>query len=115
MGCCGVIHDGLRPARTAEALMRSRYSAFALRLSDYLLTSWHPDTRPMAMHFEPGQQWLGLRIVDTSEGGPGDAAGTVTFEARYRTGGGRERTMTERSRFQRYAGAWVYVDGEFSD
>ncbi len=92
--------------------MRSRYSAFALRLPEYLLASWHPNTRPMAMHMEPGQQWLGLEILETESGGPDDASGTVTFRARARSKGGRESVMTERSRFERYEGSWVYVDGD---
>ena len=94
--------------------MRSRYAAFALRLPEYLLASWHPNTRPMAMHLEPGQQWLGLEILETEAGGPDDARGTVTFRARSRSGGGRESVMTERSRFERYAGAWMYVDGDIT-
>jgi SEC-C motif domain protein len=43
--CCGPLHDGA-PAPTAEALMRSRYSAFAVGRADHLFRSWHPRTRP---------------------------------------------------------------------
>lgn len=92
--------------------MRSRYSAFALRLPEYLATSWHPMTRPLEIYLAPGHQWLGLEILDTEAGGPDDTIGTVTFRARTRSGGGRESTMTEVSRFERYDGAWVYVDGD---
>lgn len=90
--------------------MRSRYSAYALRLPDYLLASWHPETRPLAVHLEPGQEWLGLEILGTTRGGPGDTTGTVTFRARSRSRGGRESVMTERSRFERYDRAWMYID-----
>lgn len=43
--CCGRYLDG-EAAPTAEALMRSRYTAFALRDEDYLFRTWHPRTRP---------------------------------------------------------------------
>ena len=39
--CCGPALSGERPAPTAEALMRSRYTAFTLRDTAYLLASWH--------------------------------------------------------------------------
>ena len=46
--CCGRWHAGpdhlLAP--DAEALMRSRYSAYGLGLIDYLLATWHPSTAP---------------------------------------------------------------------
>jgi len=34
-----------KSAADAEALMRSRYSAFARGLADYLLATWHASTR----------------------------------------------------------------------
>lgn len=46
--CCGRLHRGQAPATTAEQLMRSRYSAFAVGDEAYLLRSWHPTTRPPA-------------------------------------------------------------------
>ena len=95
--------------------MRSRYSAFALRLSDYLLTSWHAATRPSELRLDPAHRWLSLEILATEAGGPDDTTGTVTFRARARSGDGRESTLTEHSRFERVAGAWVYVDGEVTD
>ena len=44
--CCGRLHSGAENAASAETLMRSRYSAYVLKLEDYLLATWHPDTRP---------------------------------------------------------------------
>ena len=38
--CCGALHSGARTAATAEQLMRSRYSAFAVSDEDYLLRTW---------------------------------------------------------------------------
>jgi SEC-C motif-containing protein len=107
--CCGPVHDRVRPAPTAEALMRSRYAAFALRRSDWLLESWHPSTRPAEI--EPGdERWIGLEIEATEAGGPFDRAGTVTFRASY-VDDGERFVVHERSRFVR-DDAWRYVDGD---
>ena len=112
--CCGAIHGGAREARTAEALMRSRYSAYVLRLEAYLLASWHPDTRPLALGLEEDTTvWLGLTLRGVKAGGPGDNTGEVSFTARYRVG--RERhQIAETSRFVRQGGRWVYLDGSVS-
>ena len=110
--CCGVIHSGVREARTAETLMRSRYSAYVLRLEAYLLASWHADTRPPALALENDKTvWLDLTIRGVKAGGPGDDAGEVSFTARYRVGGERHQ-MLETSRFVRQSGRWVYLDGD---
>ena len=110
--CCGRFHAGVQQfqAPTAEALMRSRYSAFVRRDEAYLLRTWHPKTRPPRVEFDPGMRWTGLEIVDTSAGSAFHTTGTVTFLASYRGG-----SLHERSRFERVDGAWVYVDGEFLD
>ena len=44
--CCGALHSGARTAATAEQLMRSRYSAFAVSDEDYLLRTWAARNRP---------------------------------------------------------------------
>lgn len=90
--------------------MRSRYSAFTRRDEGYLLRTWHPRTRPDRLDLGPGTHWTGLEILGTSEGSAFHATGTVTFRASFRGG-----SLHERSRFERVAGAWVYVDGEFLD
>ncbi|MFE6803470.1 YchJ family protein [Streptomyces sp. NPDC057696] len=110
--CCGRYHSGRANAPTAEALMRSRYCAFAVKDAAYLLRTWHPATRPPAVTFEPGMRWTGLEILATTEGSAFHSTGTVTFRARY-TDGGRPGSLHERSRFIRLDGAWVYVDGDF--
>jgi SEC-C motif-containing protein len=109
-GCCERLHLG-EPAGTAEALMRSRFTAFALGLAPYLRASWHPSTRPAALDLDDDTVWRRLQIVDTVAGGPGDAEGIVEFRASFRApdGGG---LLHERSRFAREAGAWRYVDGD---
>jgi SEC-C motif-containing protein len=107
--CCGRWHAG-EPAPDAEALMRSRYSAFVLGLTDYLLASWHPRTRPAVLDAEPpGLRWLGLEVRQHR---PIDAQhATVEFVARSKLGG-RAHRLHERSRFEREQGRWYYVDGD---
>ncbi len=107
--CCGPLHAGA-PAPTAERLMRSRFSAFALGLPEYLLRSWHPRTRPESLDLDPGQRWTRLDIVGTRSGGPFDSAGTVTFRAWWRSDAERG-TLEETSDFVREGGHWYYVDG----
>ncbi|WP_039800412.1 YchJ family protein [Nocardia araoensis] len=112
--CCGPVLSGERPAPTAEALMRSRYTAFAVGDADYLLRSWHPRTRPAAVTLDPTQRWLFLAITRTERGGLFDDTGTVEFVAHYRDEGGRG-ALHETSRFARSDGAWVYLDGTHDD
>ncbi|CAL9581378.1 YchJ family protein [Streptomyces sp. enrichment culture] len=108
--CCGRLHSGAAAAPTAERLMRSRYSAFVLRDTGYLLRTWHPRTRPARLDLDPAVRWTGLEILDTTDGSAFDATGTVTFRASHRGG-----SLHERSRFERVAGAWVYVDGDVTE
>ncbi|MGY1664300.1 YchJ family protein [Geodermatophilus sp. SYSU D00696] len=109
--CCGRLHDGTATAATAEQLMRSRYSAFAVGDPAYLLATWDPATRPRTLDLDPGVRWIGLEVLGTTGGGLFDAEGTVTFRASARAGGERH-VQGERSRFRRVGGRWVYVDGD---
>jgi SEC-C motif-containing protein len=90
--------------------MRSRYSAYALGLHDYLLATWHPNHRPAALDADPpGLRWIGLEVRRHTPDGP-DAA-SVEFVARSKLGG-RAQRLHEVSRFVREGGRWFYVDGE---
>ncbi|WP_396645567.1 YchJ family protein [Microbacterium sp.] len=104
--CCGPLLDGA-PAPSAERLMRSRYTAFAVHDADHLARTWHPRTRPAELEFDD-TVWEGLVVEDADE--HGDAA-TVAFRAAWRRGDERG-AVAERSRFLRRAGRWVYVDGD---
>lgn len=112
--CCERWHrDAAAP--TAEALMRSRYCAYVLELNDYLLDTWHVDTRPasMAVGDEPATvktRWLGLKILRCQDSDADHAV--VEFVARYRRGGDAAIRLHESSRFLRENGRWYYVDGE---
>ncbi len=109
--CCGrYIEDfAATPAPDAEALMRSRYSAFVLGRSAYLLGTWHASTRPPQLELDGAAKWLGLEVrshqlldADHAE---------VEFVARCREAG-RAQRLHERSRFVREQGRWWYVDGD---
>ena len=113
-GCCEPLHHG-SAAETAEALMRSRFSAFALGLDGYLLSSWHPSTRPTTLELDGGTVWRKLQIVDTVAGGRGDETGLVEFRASYRDADGNAGVLHERSRFERVDGRWTYLDGDLLD
>lgn len=110
--CCGRFHRGEAVPATAEALMRSRYSAYVRGLADYLRQTWHPDTRPAELSLQDasGQrtQWLGLTVHEHTVTGADSAE--VRFTARYRVGGGSAVKMTEHSRFRQIDGRWYYLD-----
>lgn len=109
--CCGRFHRGEAEAATAEQLMRSRYCAFALLDTDYLLRTWHPRTAPAELELDPGMQWRRLDILSTSRGGPLDTEGMVEFKAYYRHGSERG-VLHEASRFLRENRRWLYLDGD---
>lgn len=135
--CCGRAHQrfaatGKLTAPTAEALMRSRFAAFA-RLGEadpnhddgaaesaamvaYLRATWAAEHRPSAADLtptpaEPAARFTRLAVLSTQDGGPFQDRGVVEFVAVGEGEGGRFR-LHETSRFRREGGAWVYVDGE---
>lgn len=89
--------------------MRARYSAYALGITDYLLASWHPDTRPPAIELERSEQWVRLEMLGTTGGGLLDSLGTVEFIAHYREGR-REHELHEVSSFVKVNGVWLYLE-----
>ena len=113
--CCGPVLRQDRRAGTAAALMRSRYTAFALRDLEHLLRSWHARTRPsreeLAQSLDQELRWLRLDVLATHEGGPFDDVGTVEFVAISKGLQGRQE-QHEVSRFVREGGSWYYLDGE---
>lgn len=114
-GCCGAILEGAL-APSAEALMRSRYTAHVLGRIDHLVETHDPATRggvdrAAVARWARESTWLGLTIVACERGGPHDDEGSVEFEAAYSAGGAR-LVHHERSRFRRRQGRWMYLDGE---
>ena len=113
--CCGSLHSGKDIAKTAEELMRSRYSAFVVGEIDYILKTYAPETRPYSDRAEikrwaASVKWLGLQVVSTKEGKAGDNKGRVKFKALY-SESGKIHEMIEDSFFRFEKGQWFYVDG----
>jgi SEC-C motif-containing protein len=116
--CCAPYHNG-KGAPNVEALMRSRYAAYALRKPDYLILTTHPDNP--AYHPTPAERaawrkdilafcqatlFAGLRILEATET-------TVTFHAiLLGAGDGQDISYIERSRFAQHDGRWKYHSGE---
>jgi SEC-C motif-containing protein len=115
--CCGPLLSGAA-APTALALMRSRYTAYTRGAIDYLVDTHDESTRgtvdrAAVATWARDTEWLGLDILDTARGGPGDDDGIVEFIARGRNHGA-PFAQRERSRFRRHDGRWFYVDGTTS-
>jgi SEC-C motif-containing protein len=118
--CCAPFHKGVQEAPTPEALMRSRYAAFALGNGEYLvrtLASTHPDLEAPRDELARAlgraraqQRFVGLRILSATTSPAGDT-GEVLFHARIFERGA-DRSFAERSTFVREAGGWRYAAGE---
>ena len=128
--CCGPYLDGSAIPPTAEALMRSRYTAYGLRDEPYLLATWHANTRPSEpiMSNEEKLQWLGLEVksalrlrqrkAEVATEATNPDRDTVEFVARFKVNGKAQR-LHEISNFVREPAEggprWFYVDGSFPE
>jgi SEC-C motif-containing protein len=110
--CCEPFHRGAVP-RTAEQLMRARYSAFVKGEFEFIHRTWDERKRPALadLQRDDGGKWLGLEVRKHV---PGEEESTVEFIARYKLDG-RAQRLHEVSRFVRYQGEWFYVDGSFPE
>jgi len=101
--CCGRVLADHAAAATAEQLMRSRFTAFALGDVAHLLRTWHRTTRPRRLELDDSRRWTRLDVERTEPA-------LVEFTAYYRgpDGPGRQH---ETSRFRREDGLWFYLDG----
>ncbi len=113
--CCELYHKGLTHhifAPSAEALMRSRYSAYVFALENYLLQTWHQNTRPNVLNLanDKSTKWLGLQIKHIKNSDAHSAI--VEFVARYKIDGKAEK-LHEISQFQKVGPQWYYLDGQF--
>lgn len=114
--CCGPFLEGSRLPATAEQLMRSRFSAYALGKVDYLISTRcaakrADENRDELLQYCKAVRCVGLKIAATRLGGPEDAEGVVTFHASLQANG-RRSLHIETSTFAREDGKWVYVDGD---
>lgn len=109
--CCGLYHSHSKTPATAEALMRSRFTAYAMHNEQYLRETWVADKRPDTIDFSNEQaQWTRLEVVSVKKGGIKDSKGLVEFKAYYLQDG-NEHVMNELSRFKKDTGKWLYLDG----
>lgn len=114
--CCGPILTGTAPAKTAEALMRSRYTAYTKAEVAYLLQSTHPSQRKHyaakdLLQWATSSLWLRLEIISTQRGQANDLEGKVEFMAYYTDSKGWPQTHHELSTFKKEAGKWYFVEG----
>ena len=107
--CCAPFHRGESAAPTAERLMRSRFSAFAVGDAEYLLRTWHPSTVPDSLELDPARRWTRLDILATDRGSMLDGEGIVEFRAWFRSPDGAG-DQHESSRFVREGRRWYYLD-----
>ncbi len=109
--CCGLYHAHEKTPSTAESLMRSRFTAYAMHNGEYLKATWDSHKCPDNIDFSKDEaDWQRLEIVATKKGGSKDSKGIVEFKAYYLING-EERVMNEISRFKKIAGRWFYLDG----
>jgi len=111
-GCCTAYHSGTKAAPTAEALMRSRFTAYAIHNEAYLLETWDNTKCPDSVDFskEEKVEWTNLHIISQKKGRKKDHKGIVEFKAYY-TLNGDEYVINEISRFVKKEGKWFYLDG----
>lgn len=113
--CCEPLIKGDALPETAEALMRSRYTAYVRGAIDYILNTVHPDKRAghdenSIRNWSQSSKWQGLEIMSTEEGGAEDDEGVVEFLARFRDKQG-PRKHHEIARFKKHEGRWFFFDG----
>lgn len=114
--CCKPYHLGALP-ENALLLMRSRYTAYALKLADYIIQTTHPrnpsynlnfqEWRQAILHFCENTRFEGLKIVEFVDG---EKVATVTFTAHLKQGG-QNASFTEKSTFEKVDKRWLYKDG----
>ncbi|MCA9518011.1 MAG: SEC-C domain-containing protein [Myxococcales bacterium] len=114
-GCCSAYLSGRATPPTAEALMRSRYTAYAREHVDYLYETSSADVKRGFSHADAAAwaraaTFTGLDVLATEAGGEGDDEGVVDFAATWEEGG-KARVLRERSRFVREEGLWRYAGG----
>ena len=111
--CCGLFIGTDAWPGTAEQLMRSRYSAYALKEKDYLVATWHPDTCPdeLDLYENVHVKWVRLKVLNTEAGDEQDQTGIVEFTATMKANGRAEK-MTERSEFIKQNGRWYYLKAQ---
>lgn len=118
--CCKVFHDGTN-AKTAEQLMRSRFTAYILNDANYIIKTTHKSNQEYTlnieswkkdiMNFSDYTEFLGLEILESVEG---KEESFIKFNAILKQGN-LDASFTENSRFLKVENRWFYVDGTFTE
>ena len=111
--CCKPFHSGEQQAPTAEALMRSRFSAFAIPNGEYLMETTLPAKRKFhnkkdLQKWGESNEWTKLEILKST-------LNQVEFKAYYNDENGKPQIHHEHSLFKNVNRRWYYVSGKFSD
>lgn len=111
--CCEIAHNDISAVKTAEQLMRSRYTAFVMGNGNYLMRSHHSSTRPSKdknniVNWAKSVNWIRLEVMERSKGGAKDSEGTVTFNA-YFFENGKVEVIHEKSAFVKEKEHWMYL------
>lgn len=114
--CCLPYIQGKARPSTAEALLRSRYTAFTRGDIDYILTSHHSKTRDQVKREEVqdwanSSKWLGLKILQGKDGQKDDNEGVIAFHARFESEG-KEQDHYEYAQFEKENGEWKFLDAQ---
>ena len=114
--CCEPFIRGVKNAPTAQALMRSRYSAYVEHAIEYIVETCSRDEKDkididQTRAWSERSDWLGLKILSSEKGGSADSEGTVEFEALYKVDGLKE-VHHEKARFKKQDGRWFYTEGD---
>ena len=118
--CCELFIKGTAKPLTAEALMRSRYSAYVIANIDYILKTTHPKTRKIhdvetIATWAKSSLWQKLEIVSTDKGKTKDSIGTVEFKAYFSDASSQSQIHHEVSNFVKELGKWFFLDGKIAD
>ncbi len=114
--CCQPFLDGKQKAKTAEDLLRSRYSAFVVGKVDYIINTHHTKTQDQVDRKEietwsKSSTWEGLKILQKEAGEAKDEMGTIIFHAQY-TAEGKKQDHYEKSFFEKEKGEWKFLDAQ---
>lgn len=115
--CCQPFIENLAKPATAEELMRSRYSAYAVCAVEYLIKTTHPTTRKLhnaetIESWARSNVWQKLEIISKTDGEARDKVGTVEFKAYFSGSDGQAQIHHENSTFRKELGKWFFVDGK---
>jgi SEC-C motif-containing protein len=114
--CCEPYIIGTLLPSSAEALMRSRYSAYVEHAIDYIVNTCSKNGKQdidikQTKDWSEKSQWLGLKILSVSKGSPTDTEGTIEFEAAYEHEGLKD-LHHEKAQFKKQGDRWFYEEGE---